>query len=284
MEIRINGQIADIVLDSEKTVGDILAGFEQWLANSGYRLSGLVLDGETTDTGSMEAAFGRDVDSVQTLDIFTSSLADLATQGLAHICRDIEEYESLGFDGKQKYFEKWSESPQARFTGEQMPELFALCKKTFSDGDLSPRMLHAITEERLRELDDPAGELAALEPLVNEVCVRLEDLPLDIQTGKDGRAAQTVQIFSNIAEKIFRIFNALKAEGPAADEIKIEQIGLAGFIAEFSTVVKDMMAAFQQHDTVLVGDLAEYELAPRLRTLYGAIVKMPREPAAVNGS
>jgi len=277
MEIRINGQIADIVLDSEKTVGDILAGFEQWLANSGNRLSGLVLDGETVDTGSMEAAFGRDINSVKTLDIFISSLAELTAQGLAQICRDIEEYESLGFDGKQKYFENWSESPQARFTAEQIPELFALCKKTFSDGDVSPRILLPIIEERLRELDDPAGELAALEPLVSDVCVRLEDLPLDIQTGKDGQAAQTVQIFSSIAEKIFRIFNMLEAEGPATDEI-------TGYKTEFSTVVKDMMAAYEQHDTVLVGDLAEYELAPRLRTLYDAIVKTLREPTAVNGS
>ncbi|MDR2923020.1 MAG: hypothetical protein LBU85_06745 [Treponema sp.] len=284
MEIRINGQIADIVPDSEKTVGEILAGIEQWLANSGNRLSGFVFDGETADTGSMDAAFGRDINSVKTLDIFTSSLAELAAQGLAQICRDIEEYESLGFDGKQKYYKDWSESPQARFTAEQMPELFTLCKKTFSDGDLSPRMLLAITEERLQELDDPAGELAALEPLVGEACARLEDLPLDIQTGKDGRAAQTVQIFSSIAEKIFRIYNALKAEGLAADEIRIEQTELAGYIAEFGTVVNDMMAAFQQHDTVLVGDLAEYELAPRLRMLYGAIVKMLHEPAAVIGS
>jgi hypothetical protein len=259
-------------------------GFEQWLANSGYRLSGLVLDGETVDTGSMEVAFGRDINSVQTLGIFTSSLAELAAQSLAYIYRDIEEYESLGFEGKQKYYENWSDTPQARFTEEQIPEIFALCKRTFSGGDLSPRMLRAITEERLRELDDPAGELAGLEPLVGEVCVRLEDLPLDIQTGKDGRAAQTVQIFSSIAEKVFRVFNTLKAEGPAADEIKIGQTGLAGYIAEFSTVVKEMMAAFQQHDTVLVGDIAEYELAPRLRTLYEAIQKMLREPAVVNGS
>jgi hypothetical protein len=32
-----------------------------------------------------------------------------------------------------------------------------------------------------------------------------------------------------------------------------------------------MLAAYKQRDTVLVGDLAEYEMAPRLRGLYAAI-------------
>ena len=275
MEIRINGQIADIVLDSEKTVGEILAALEQWLANSGHRLSGLVLNGEAANAGSLEAAFAHDINIVKTLDIFTSSLAELAAQSLVQIYRDIEEYESLGFDGRQNFYENWSESPQARFITEQMPDLFTLCGRTFSGGDLSPQVLRAITEERLREMDNPAGEFASLEPLVNEVCGRLEDLPLDIQTGKDGQAAQTVQIFSSVAEKIFRIFNVLKAGR--------EQTGLSGNISEFGTVVKEMMTAYQQHDTVMVGDLAEYELAPRLRMLYTAIQNMPPVSAAVSG-
>jgi hypothetical protein len=40
---------------------------------------------------------------------------------------------------------------------------------------------------------------------------------------------------------------------------------------EFGAALKELLAAYEVRDAVLVGDLAEYELAPRLRGLYAAI-------------
>ena len=48
MDISINGRPANIILETEKNVGDILSGLEQWLAGSGNRLSGLTIDGLET--------------------------------------------------------------------------------------------------------------------------------------------------------------------------------------------------------------------------------------------
>jgi hypothetical protein len=278
MDILINGQKADITLDNEQTVGDILAAFEQWLGNS-TRLSGLSIDGEMAHTGSLEELLRRDIQSVKTLDIITSSLPQLIIESLLRVYQDIDEYENLGFDEKQRFREQWGESPQARLLAEQLPELSECCITAFSGNGLNPRMLRAIIEERLREFQDPAGELGRVEPLVAEICVRLEDLPLDIQTGKDSRAVETVRIFSNIAEKIFRIFNVLKAEGLSTDEIKVAEIPVSDYIAEFSAALKELLAAYEQRDAVLVGDLAEYELAPRLRGLYAAMRNPAESPA-----
>jgi hypothetical protein len=266
MNIQINGRNADIQLETEKTVGEILAGLEQWLANSGHRLSGLSIDGEIIHTGSLEASFERDIDTIGTINIITSSLPELCAESLLNSMRDITDYESLGFEEKQRFGEQWKESPQARFLAEQLPELFGMITKTFSGEGLNPAALQPIIEERLRELRDPAGELGKTEPLIVETCARLEDLPLDIQTGKDSRAAQTIQIFSGVTEKIFRLFKVLKAEGFPAGEMPT-----ADHLAEFDAALKELLAAYEQRDAILVGDLAEYELAPRLRDLYAAI-------------
>ncbi|MDR3139677.1 MAG: hypothetical protein LBT95_08410, partial [Treponema sp.] len=107
-----------------------------------------------------------------------------------------------------------------------------------------------------------------METLVSAIAARLEDLPLDIQTGKDERAAETVQLFSHIAEKLFRLLYCLKFDGLSPDALTVESLPIQKFIEEFGTALKELTAAYEAKDAVLVGDLAEYELAPRLVSLY----------------
>jgi hypothetical protein len=284
MRIRINGADADIQLETEQTVGDVLAGIEQWLAASdprqggGHRLSGLAIDGETAHTGSLAAFCGRDVNSVGTLDIVTSSLPELIAESLLAVLDDTATYEALGFEDAQRYAGQWKESPQARLLAEQIPELFDWAEKTFSGEGLSPSGLRPIIEERLRELRDPAGEIGRAEPFVAEICARLEDLPLDIQTGKDSRAAETIRLFSGVAEKIFRVCGILQAEGFPAGNSTVAGMPLTEAVHAFGDILQELLAAYERRDAVLVGDLAEYELAPRLRDLYAAMKTTP--PAA----
>jgi hypothetical protein len=269
MEIRINGQTADITADSEKTVGEILAGLEQWLANSGHRLSGLAIDGQNAaceTASSLEKAFSRDIDTVNTLDIFTSSLTELTAQSLLRLYGDIEEYEGLDYGERPAFYDNWKKSPQALLAAEQEPELYSLCDRAFSDGVVGFQMLCAIIEERLREIEDPAAEIDSLGPLVSETCTRLADLPLDIQTGKDGRAAQTIQIFSGVTEKIFRIYKLLNNYGSGTETV-------TDLINGFNAAARELLTAYERRDSVLVGDLAEYEMAPRLQELYSVIGK-----------
>ncbi|MDR2476880.1 MAG: hypothetical protein LBD18_03735 [Treponema sp.] len=280
MNIQINGKDADIRLEAEKTVGEILAGLESWLANTGYRLSGVELDGEAVSAGSIEESFRREIDSVETLNIKTSSMQELIAEGLFCALQDIDVYENTDFTEKQSFAEQWRESPEACLLAEQTPELHTWIIKTFSGEGPGLQGLRAIVEERLRELQDPSGEIGRAEPLIAEVCSRLEDLPLDIQTGKDSRAAETVNIFSNITEKVFRLCNVLKMEGFAVEEIRIDEISISEFLTEFSAALRELLAAYEQHDTVLVGDLAEYEMSPRLRGLYSALLCISKPPVA----
>lgn len=264
MEIKINGKPADIKPESEKTIGEILSALEQWLTSSGHRLSGIAIDGQMADSGSVEEYFSRDIDTIDTLDLYTSTLSELCVQSLLRIHGDIEEYENLDYSDKRAFCANWERSPQAHFAAEQMPDFYALCAQVFAGAGATVQMLRDITEERLREIENPVDEFTNLQTLVNETCARLIDLPLDIQTGKDRKAAQTIQIFSGITEKIFRIFKILTFQGFSSESI-------ADIISEFDASVKELLAAYERHDTVLVGDIAEYEMAPKLQKLYDAI-------------
>jgi hypothetical protein len=80
-----------------------------------------------------------------------------------------------------------------------------------------------------------------------------------------------MRLFSGVAEKIFRVFNTLDAEGFPVREITVAGAPVSDSLSEFDAALKELLAAYEQRDAVLVGDLAEYELAPRLRVLYDAI-------------
>jgi hypothetical protein len=271
MKITINGASADIQLENEKTVGEILAAMEAWLAASGHRPSGLVVDGEVINAGSVDACFGREISGIETLDILTSSLSQLAAESLLCLMRDIDTWENSGFDERRAFSQQWKQSPEANLLAEQAPDVYDWAVKTFSGEGAGAAELRSVGGERLRELSDPAGELGRTKQAVTEVCDRLERLPLDLQTGKDAQAAMTVSVFSGIAEKVFRIFNVLRAEGFPVAETTVADMPIAAYMGEFGGALGEMLDAYKQHDTVLVGDLAEYEMAPRLRGLYSAI-------------
>jgi hypothetical protein len=270
MVIKINGNTADVSIDSEKTIGEVLAVMEQWLLTSGHRLSGLSIDGQPIDTSGMEKAFNAEIDKVGVLDIFTSSISELAASSLFNLMADTEEYENLSFDERSGFLEDWKKRPQAVFASEQMGDLYSAYINAFSNEGFSPDVLRSITEERLREVERPVDEFENIKELLEETCARLVDLPLDIQTGKDAKAAQTIQLFTGISEKIIRLYSQFENQGYI---IPHEDNPVKVLINDFYSSVRELLQAYESNDTVLVGDLSEYEMAPRLKELYGAIEK-----------
>jgi len=279
MRIRINGADADIQLEAEKTVGEILSALEAWLDGTGLRLSGLGIDGEAVTADLVGVCIGRNIDTIDTLDIYTSSVTELFAECLFYVLEAIDAYNAADFEGKCSIAAFWSDSPSAKMLAEQSPGLFDWVTKTFSGEGASPQALRSVVEERLRELREPASELDKTSAIVADICARLEQLPLDIQTGKDAKAADTVSVFSGIAEKVFRIYGILENSGFAVREIKIGDLPIADYMAEFYSALRDLLGAYEQQDSVLVGDIAEYEMAPRLRCLHAAVLHAVKEHA-----
>jgi hypothetical protein len=271
MKIRINGNAADITLENEKTVGEIIASFDLWLANSGHRLSGISIDGQNADASKLDEFFFRDINTVNVIDFYTSSLSQLAAENMAVLYNDAQRFEEMNFEEKKPFLNDWKNSPQAAFTNEQMPDIYGLFINSFSGGEINSETLISITKERMREINDPVSEISSLQQIVEETCSRLNDLALDIQTGKDLHAAQTIQVFTSISEKILRIFRQMDIQGYLSQK---ENAGkpVNKIIIEFGNLIKELLEAYERHDTVLVGDIAEYEASVKLNELYTAIL------------
>jgi hypothetical protein len=274
MEIRINGKAADITLENERTLGELLAGVEAWLGGSEFCVSGLGIDGEYLGAAAISAAFERPLEALRSVDIQTAGRGELSLEALSFALHRLRLFAGASPEERRRIGGEWEQSAAASFLSVQAPDLGLVLGKTFSGEGLSPEEAALLIEERLREITGPLGELQAMEAPVGAIAQRMEDLPLDIQTGKDRRAAETVSLFSTAAEKLIRLFFSLRSQGALEPSLSIDALPAQSFLEEFNTALRELLAAYEGKDAVLVGDIAEYELAPRLRALY-AVLKSP---------
>jgi hypothetical protein len=273
MDIRINGEAADITLESEQTIGAVLTGIENWLGHSGFRVNGLEIDGLTIPGDAISAAFERELTGIKSIDVKVCSRQELILEALAETRCYLADLTASGSLAHTAVAEGWKNSAAASFLSEELPDIRGILDELFNTGGTgggpSPQTVVSLIEERIQEIGDPVGEFTRLESLVSGVSERLEELPIDIQTGKDGRAAETVSLFSHIAEKLFRLFFVFQSRRIFIDTV--DSVPIYNFLEEFSAALKELLTAYSSKDAVLVGDLAEYELAPRIRAFYAAL-------------
>jgi hypothetical protein len=272
MEISINGRTADITLESEKKAGEVLTGIHAWLEGSGLYVSGLEIDGTSYGSLSMEKAFELPLENITAIDIKTSSWAELMLEALVGLKNDFDFFETQDPDGREECRQRWKDSSPALFLTKNAPELHTMVLQVL-EGGFSVSAALAVIAERIREIENPSQEMGNAKILIEETARRLLDLPLDIQTGKDARAAETISIFSALAEKLYRLIFLFRHFGTDIDSIAVPSmegsgtVSLKDYISEFSAALRELTAAYENKDTVFVGDLAEYELSPRLLCL-----------------
>jgi hypothetical protein len=273
MDIRINGEAADITLESERTIGAFLSGIENWLGKTEFRVSGLEIDGETITGDAIPAAFEKELTGIKSIDVKVCTRHDLMLEALTDALCYLKVLTGPESHAASLVAEGWKTSAAASFLSEELPDIYGVLDRLFvkgeTAGDPSPSAIASLIDERIREIGDPVGEFIRIESLVSGVSERLEELPVDIQTGKDERTAETVTLFSNVTEKVFRLFFIFQSRGKFIDTV--DSAPIYDFLEEFGAAVKELLTAYSNKDAVLVGDLAEYELAPRLRAFYAAL-------------
>ena len=261
MEIYIDGHSLDAALENEKTVGDLLASLEDWLSGAKRRLAAVTIDGRKIGADSMDAAFSLDLAGCTRLDVETASVIELYAEALLAARLHIEQ-KMRADTACDVIARSWDTSGGRSFLGEAYPVFASRLDGFILRGTGDIKKLEAEIEERLSELADPEAALVSMKETIQDITARLESPPLDMQMGKDREAGETVFAFSEAAGRIFRIlsFAPKSAAAPYAENDV--------FFEEFSGVLKEFLSAYETRDSVLIGDLAEYEVSPRLSELY----------------
>lgn len=189
MEFYINGNLTDVTLEEEKTVGDVLTSFARTCDENRAAVTGIVVNGKQI-----------------TADIF-----------------DEEAKADLTSDTKFEF--------------------------------------DVITENAVKESFEKLSEL------FNSLSTEMEEIPSLFMNGKGSSAHESIKRLADSIDQFCHIAALASLFPETFTNTKIADKSFSDFFEEFSPVLADFEGALQANDTVLVGDLCEYEICPRLREI-----------------
>lgn len=106
-----------------------------------------------------------------------------------------------------------------------------------------------------------------------ETIPSLQEISAQLQSGKDKDAYDTI---GKLAEHIDSFCHSVTLSALFPEvyaKLTIDGKEMSSFFEEFAPLLQDFENAFQDKDTVTIGDLAEYEISPRLESITEAIEK-----------
>ena len=128
--------------------------------------------------------------------------------------------------------------------------------------------LNIIISELTREITNPLAELRSATKLLGQVVSEMEEISVSLQTGKDKEAMDNIIRFIELSQKLLRIYPNLQYHGIIdVRRRRVMDKPFEDFYKEFNSILMELIEAFRANDSVLLGDLLEYEIAPRLEQL-----------------
>lgn len=102
-----------------------------------------------------------------------------------------------------------------------------------------------------------------LSMLFKQLSEKMQTIPVELQSGKAKEANESILTLADSIDEFCHIAT-LASLFQDYTEVKIDGKPFSEFFKEFSPVLSDFEDALKNNDTVSVGDLAEYEICPRL--------------------
>lgn len=280
MELFINNEKIEYTLESEKNLGDLYVSLMTLIQKEGCFLSEFMVDGEDLypDKSGWQ---DRPLDSAGRVEVISLGSAELRVRHLTTVL----DYFNLcltamangdtaaAADLAKEY--PWVirnlpavlDSVNGELIASRVDELMqgsGLLNGRFpagEDKDLLREELErfaGLLNGRIREIEDPRTEGAGTIQAIQFLLPQAEEVSLLLQTGKDREAMNLIIQLVELLQKIMRIFRSLERHGVRSETF-------TAFAPELTGILAELEDAFKNEDSVLIGDLVEYELVPRLK-------------------
>ena len=105
---------------------------------------------------------------------------------------------------------------------------------------------------------------------LSDYAENFEQIPVYMQTGKDVQALKLLGAFSETLNELYRSL-LLSDITELPINIQIEGKSVHEYQKEITTLLQDIVSSIDEKDIIQVGDLAEYELAPLVKTLINGV-------------
>ncbi len=304
MQIKVNGRPVEIEGGAAKDSGEFLAMAAAELEYNGLAIVGLELDGKAIESNGYDEAKNLPLSELDRLNIVAESISEIKAKAISTLldlfeaAREIAALESSpDWQGLATGAARMDEAVSDFFSTDErgyvadFAKLAAEAAAAAPDAHGAPapsaavktrvssesERLGILFHERLDEIKDPVGEERKAAHVFEVESKELSELPVLLQTGKDAEAMKVVLLFIETFNKAIRVLPELKNKGIDTDAIQIEGKTLQNFYLELNDVLRKLSQAFEDRDTVLIGDLTEYEVTPRMKDFFDAVGKAVQE-------
>lgn len=311
MLITVNGAPLAMDVKAGSSLGELLSGADELLDREGSVIVSLKVEGQEVDADAYALFAERPADSVASVEILAEDASAIRVRAIETLlellaiakrsCEDTQREDTHSEDTHSEDTQAGGEPaaasdwPGLRTGARDMRDAFAglfsadelsfvqlfsdLLDRAGDEPDRAARVeLSAQTDrlsllfgERLSELLTPVKEMRTADRLFEERARELADLPVLLQTGKEAQAMKAVLFFIEIFNKVIRIIPELRRRGVDTGSIRVGDLGMPEFYAAFNEILRELTEAFEHKDVVLIGDLAEYEVLPRMRSFFAAM-------------
>ena len=113
-----------------------------------------------------------------------------------------------------------------------------------------------------------------LSELFNQLALQMEAVPVALQSGKNLEVSESIKKLADSIDQFCHIATLASLFPETFKNFNMNGMNFKDFFADFSPILKDFEDALQNNDTVMLGDLSEYEICPRLKEISKALKEM----------
>ncbi len=123
-------------------------------------------------------------------------------------------------------------------------------------------------------VNDIKASFTKLSELFNELAIQMEEVPVALQSGKNLEVSESIKKLADSIDQFCHIATLASLFPETFTNTNMKGLDFKVFFEEFSPILKDFEDALQNNDTVMIGDLSEYEICPRLREISKALMQL----------
>jgi hypothetical protein len=276
--LRINGEAADYTLEKESRLSEVVRGVEDWLGGSGYLITGILQGGRDLLQSPTDQWGSTPLREVTELDFQVSHVQDVRVEHwvtvrslVAMVQKELSAPSAALADladtlpGALHGLRTNQPSPAAAASAERLRALFdgqgaeQIRAWPGERREAAGRLMDELREELSRRIGDASHPKEALRECIQgleKARLGVADVSVLLQAGRDRQAMEAVIGFSDLVQ---RLLSVLPFFPPEREREKL--------FGEINAVLKELLAAFGARDLVLIGDLFEYEVGPRIQKL-----------------
>jgi len=293
VRLTINGEPINYSLENEKTLAEVVRGVQSWLAEAGFHVTGMRADARDLLREPLDQWGGTEVSAVEELGVSAAHTGDVkrahwrtVEKWLGMLAEEIREMSARAerpgeaspgaqadalaelladFPQTMEGLEANPFLPPGSTAGRRFEAMFAAQPAATVAGWPAARLREAaalvaeLHEELSRRIADASAPAEALKRCAAQIRTSLADLPevsLLLQTGRDKEAMEIVIAFADVVQALLGLLPFLPPD-PNRGRL----------IGELTPFLRELVSAFDAKDSILIGDLLEYEITPRIERL-----------------